>query len=69
MQKNVIEGTNAILGEIIAYYQKLYTTQNVSPAKIDEYLSEINIPKLKESDKNMLNEFPSYEECKDAVKI
>ena len=54
--------------QVITYYQKLYTTQNISSAKIDEYSSEINIPKLKESDKNMLlNEFPSCEECKHAV--
>ena len=43
-EENAIEGTNAILGEMI-------------------YLSEINIPELKESDKNMLDEFPFYEEC------
>ena len=52
---------------MITYYQILYTTQNISSVKIAEYLSEINIPKLKESDKHMLDEFPSYEECKHAV--
>ena len=36
-EENVIEGTNAILGEMITYYQKLYTTQNISSAKIEEY--------------------------------
>ena len=36
-KENVIEGTNEILGEMITYYQKLYTTQNISSAKIEEY--------------------------------
>ena len=32
-EENVIEGTNAILGEMITYYKKLYTMQNISSAK------------------------------------
>ena len=36
-EENVSECTNAILGDMITYYQKLYTTQNISSAKIDEY--------------------------------
>ena len=36
--------------------------------KNDEYLTEIDIPKVHKSDKNMLDDFPSYEKCsKDAV--
>ena len=47
---NVIEETNTILIKIITYYQKLYTTQHISSAKMDEYVKEINIQILKESD-------------------
>ena len=32
-EENVIEGTNVILGEMITYYKKLYTTQHISSAK------------------------------------
>lgn len=47
--------------------QKLYIPQYISSAKIDKYLSDIAIRKLKETDKNMLDEFPSNKECTDVV--
>ena len=37
-EENVFEGTNEILGEMITYHQKLYTTQNIFSAKIVKVL-------------------------------
>ena len=38
-KENTIDGINAILGKIITFYHKLYTTQKISSAKIDRYLA------------------------------
>lgn len=65
-----INKANAILGEMLNFYEELYTSKNIRNENIESYLSEINeIPKYKldNDDAQLLEFFPSYEECKEAV--
>ena len=58
---------NDIMGEMCSFYEKLYTSKNINDVDIDDYLSNIEIPSLSSVDKEYCDEFPTLEECRDAV--
>lgn len=63
-----INKNNAILGEMLMFYQNLYTSKNIPIENINTYLSEISEnPTLNNDDRNYLDNFPLYEECREAV--
>lgn len=63
-----INKTNAILGEMLMFYQNLYTSKNIPIENSNTYLLEISEnPPLNNDDRNCLDNFPSYEECREAV--
>lgn len=64
---DMIYTTNSIIGEMINYYTNLFKTTNIPTDKILTYLDNIEVPMLNERDKLMLDEFPTFEECKNAV--
>ena len=49
------------------FYKTLYSSQNIQNSEIDNFLSKVDNPILSEDDKNMLEEFPTFQECTDAV--
>ena len=50
------------------FYQNLFTSKNIPIENINTYLSEISEnPTLNNDDRNYLDNFPSYEECREAV--
>lgn len=59
--------TNSIIGEMIIYYKDLFKTANIPTDNISTYLDNIEVPMLNEKDKLMLDEFPTFEECKNPV--
>lgn len=63
----MINTTNPIIGEMINYYTNLVKTTNIPTDKILTYLDNIEVPMLNEKDKLMLDEFPTFEDCKNAV--
>ena len=63
----MINTTNSIIGEMINYYTNLFKTTNIPTDKILTYLDNIEVPMLNKKDKSMLDEFPTFEECKNAV--
>ena len=50
-----------------SFYEKLYTSKNINDVDIDNYISNIEIPSLSHVDKEYCDEFPTLEECRDAV--
>lgn len=52
---------------MINYYSNLFKTTNIPIDKILTYLDNIEVPMLNEKDKLVLDEFPTFEECKNAV--
>lgn len=61
---------NAILGEMLNFYQDLYTRKNIQNENIQSYLSQImKFLSLDYDDTQLLelHVYPSYEECKEAV--
>lgn len=60
--------TNDIMGVMCDCYEKLYSSNKVSDNYIDEYLSSVEIDNvLSENDANFCEQFPSSEECTEAV--
>lgn len=55
------------MGEMFKFYQSLYASKNIDNKIIDDYLSEINVPVIGEDNKRMLDKFPTFEECTEAV--
>lgn len=56
-----INKANAILGEMLNFYQELYTSKNIQNEKFEPYLSQINeIPNFDNDDTQLLQLFPSY---------
>ena len=55
------------MGEMCSFYEKLYTSKNISDTYIDNYLSNTEIPKLSSDDKEYCDEFPTMEECRETV--
>ena len=62
-----ITSQSDIMGEMCSFYEKLYTSKNISDTDIDNYLSNTEIPKLSSNDKEYCDEFPTIEECREAV--
>lgn len=62
-----VNKTNSILGDMVNFYTSLYSSKNIPNENIIEYLSNIDVLEINADDRKMLNKFPSYEECKDAV--
>ena len=56
-----------IMGEMCSFYEKLYTSQNISDVDIDTYLADIDTPKLSSVEKELCDAFPSLDECREAV--
>lgn len=56
-----------MIGEMVNFYTSLYSSKNIPNENIIEYLSNIDVLEINADDRKMLNKFPSYEECKDAV--
>ena len=50
-----------------SFYEKLYTSKNINDVDIDNYISNIEIRSLSPVDKEYCDEFPTLEECRDAV--
>lgn len=50
--------TNLIIGKIISYCTNLFKTENISTSKIFTDVDNIEVPKLNEEDKEMLDKFP-----------
>ena len=46
-----ITSQSDIMGEMCSFYEKLYTSKNISDTDIDNYLSNTEIPKLYSDDK------------------
>ena len=56
-----------IIGEMCKFYAKLYTSKEISDENIDAYLENINVSIIDQKDKELCENFPAIEECKDAV--
>ena len=56
-----------ILNEVHDFYQKLYTSQNITEEAIQDYLEDLNPPKIKQEQINETNFFISEEEIKIAI--
>ena len=56
-----------IMGEMCSFYEKLYTSQNISDVAIDTYLADIDSPKLSSVEKELCDAFPSLDEYREAV--
>ena len=56
-----------IMGEMCSFYEKLYTSQNISDVDIDTYLADIDTPKLSSVEKELCDAFPSLDECEESV--
>ena len=63
----IVNKTNSLLGEMVAFYTNLYKSKDISNENVDRYLENIDVPEIKNDDKNILNKFPSYSECSEAV--
>lgn len=59
--------TNLIIGKIISHCTNLFKTENISTHKIFTNVDNIEVPKLNEEDKEMLDKFPYLNECKNGV--
>ncbi len=55
-------------GEIFSYYEKLYKEQVHNMDDLDEFLTDVNVPKLSEVDKESLEGILTMEECSKALK-
>ena len=49
------------------FYKTLYSRQNLDNTEFDNFLSKVDNPILSEDVKNMLETFPTFQECTDAV--
>ena len=63
----IVNKTNSLLGEMVAFYTNLYKSKDISNENVDRYLENIDVPEIKNDDKHILNKFPSYSECSEAV--
>ena len=49
------------------FYKTLYSCQNIDNTEIDKFLSKVDNTILCEDDKNMIEKFPTFHECTNAV--
>lgn len=53
--------------EMVTFYSNLCKSKNESNDAIKQYLENIVVTEIDHNDKDMLNKFPSYEECRTMV--
>lgn len=63
-----INKTNSISSEMVTFYSNLNKSKNVWKHVINQNLENIIVTKIDNNDNDMLNKFPSYEECTKATK-
>ena len=63
-----INKTNSISSEMVTFYSNLNKSKNVWKHVINQNLENIIVTKIDNNDNDMLNKFPSYEECTEATK-
>jgi exonuclease III len=66
-ENNILTESDDILGAMCDFYENLYSSNSTSNEKIDEYLNDIDVNKLSDTDKDMCDFFPSLPECKETV--
>ena len=63
-----INKTNSISSEMVTFYSNLNKSKNVWKHVINQNLENIIVTKIDNNDNDMLNKFPSYEECTKTTK-
>ena len=66
-EKIKLETNSDILGEMCNCYEKLFSSNSIEDNNINSYLKDCKINPLTENDKNICDNFPTLDECKDAV--